>query len=760
MRRSTPLLLALLSVSASMALANRGLLQLDEFTTFPPYQCNRDQDASRFRVDPVYTVNGNMVCFTSRVVPCNKPKNPCCDRKVDFMKLELNVRGVCAHAIDDVFVNGVKTLEPTFLRYGPTKELAVCPSMAELCPEGDGRCQYATVQSGVCDCCPVGVLGLFPPPPSPPPPSPPPPSPPPPSPPPPSPPPPPPPPSPKPPRPPPPSPPPPSPPPPCATCVVVTIQPPRQGPEGRPLFTFTPDRCAQLSAIITADINGQAQDVGARLLQPFRQTACNAKWDAAKDVYPSLRVCGTFFSVEDAQLLQPWVDGADGEKPLDSWINALERIADPNSDGCPWILAGYTLVAQFDPPEGPCLMGQASKACAPLSPPPSPEPPSPRPPSPLPPSPRPPPPPSPPPPSPPPPSPPPPSPLPPSPPPPSPPPPCDTCVVLTIAPPEYGLEGRPLYTFTPDRCADVGAFVASSLNSEADALGARLLRRFRLKSCTARWEPARDRYPTLRVCGTFFSVEDAQLLQPWIDGPEAPMQSWIQRVRGGSCTDLTAGYTIKAAFDPPGGPCLMGSLEENPRPPRPPPPPSPEPPSPLPPSPAPPFLPLGPAERPTSFPFCECNRTQGLMPFRFDPVPTVKRSGRNRLYCLTLLTGDCVDPANRCCNQNMAKIEWWTKDACRGSVKNVFIDGAKVDQQWAPGTFKIPGLNMPRTAIPPQGKEVCLELDSASACPTLSTFCARGSGGACYYTVFNQPQKDCCPIDTFQIIEPANGRRR
>ncbi|KAG2489010.1 hypothetical protein HYH03_012449 [Edaphochlamys debaryana] len=693
MRRSTPLLLALLSVSASMALANRGLLQLDEFTTFPPYQCNRDQDASRFRVDPVYTVNGNMVCFTSRVVPCNKPKNPCCDRKVDFMKLELNVRGVCAHAIDDVFVNGVKTLEPTFLRYGPTKELAVykltglnlttataegaricmtltkvCPSMAELCPEGDGRCQYATVQSGVCDCCPVGVLGLFPPPPSPPPPSPPPPSPPPPSPPPPSPPPPPPPPSPKPPRPPPPSPPPPSPPPPCATCVVVTIQPPRQGPEGRPLFTFTPDRCAQLSAIITADINGQAQDVGARLLQPFRQTACNAKWDAAKDVYPSLRVCGTFFSVEDAQLLQPWVDGADGEKPLDSWINALERIADPNSDGCPWILAGYTLVAQFDPPEGPCLMGQASKACAPLSPPPSPEPPSPRPPSPLPPSPRPP------------------------------------------APPA----GSPPATATP----------------------------------------------TLRVCGTFFSVEDAQLLQPWIDGPEAPMQSWIQRVRGGSCTDLTAGYTFKAAFDPPGGPCLMGSLEENPRPPRPPPPPSPEPPSPLPPSPAPPFLPLGPAERPTSFPFCECNRTQGLMPFRFDPVPTVKRSGRNRLYCLTLLTGDCVDPANRCCNQNMAKIEWWTKDACRGSVKNVFIDGAKVDQQWAPGTFKIPGLNMPRTAIPPQGKEVCLELDSASACPTLSTFCARGSGGACYYTVFNQPQKDCCPIDTFQIIEPANGRRR
>ncbi|KAG2489070.1 hypothetical protein HYH03_012506 [Edaphochlamys debaryana] len=678
-RSATPILLALLCASVGVALADRALLQ--DINTFPPYQCNRDQDASRFRVDPTYTTNGNMVCFTSRVVPCNKPKSPCCARGIDFMKLELNVRGVCNHAIDDVFINGRKTNEPTFSRYGVNNEFGVykltglnltaqnaegaqicmtltkvCPNMASLCPQGDGSCQYATVQSGPCNCCPTGVLGMFPPPPSPPPPSPPPPSPrpspPPPSPPPPS--------------PPPPSPPPPSPPPPCPTCVNLVITPPAYGLGGRPLYTFTPARCAAMTDLVAGDLNKEAGDLGSRLVSKFKQISCSANYNLDRQIYPTLRICGSFFSVEDAQMLQEFV-----YERMPVWTDALAG-AEPDQP-CPVITAGYTMLVQFD--EGPCLQGQFSRQCAPNSPPPSPPPPSPPPPSPPPPSP---PPPSPPPPSPPPPSPPPPSPPPPSPPPPSPKPPSPK--PPSPPPPSPPPPSPPPPSPPPPQ-------PASPL-------------------------PSSPQPPS-----------------PVASSPQPPSS--------------VAPPSLPASPQP--SPALASS-----------PVPAPALASPPPPSPFPPNNPLGPAERPTSFPFCECNRTQGIMPFYLEPNTTLKRSGRNKLYCLKLKTQPCLDPSNKCCNQPLSKIEWWTKNACRGSVKNVFIDGAKVDQQWAQGVFKIPGLELKASDIPIQGKELCLEFDATAPCPSLTTFCARGSTGACYYTVFNSPQKDCCPVSTFGIPDMSS----
>lgn len=43
---------------------------------------------------------------------------------------------------------------------------APCATMDQLCPSN--TCSYSIIKSGKCDCCPVGPLGLFPPPPSPP----------------------------------------------------------------------------------------------------------------------------------------------------------------------------------------------------------------------------------------------------------------------------------------------------------------------------------------------------------------------------------------------------------------------------------------------------------------------------------------------------------------------------------------------------------------------------------------------------------------
>ena len=89
-----------------------------------------------------------------------------------------------------------------------------------------------------------------------------------------------------------------------------------------------------------------------------------------------------------------------------------------------------------------------------------------------------------------------------------------------------------------------------------------------------------------------------------------------------------------------------------------------------------------------------CNRSlPGLLPFGFDPLPATVRVGANRRYCLTLRRlSQCADPSSPCCSQSLAKVEWWSRDACRGSVKAVYLDGVKIDQQWANnGTFKVRG---------------------------------------------------------------------
>ncbi|GLC55806.1 hypothetical protein PLESTB_001030800 [Pleodorina starrii] len=150
-----------------------------------------------------------------------------------------------------------------------------------------------------------------------------------------------------------------------------------------------------------------------------------------------------------------------------------------------------------------------------------------------------------------------------------------------------------------------------------------------------------------------------------------------------------------------------------------------------------------------------------LIPFAFNGTPTVSRglsSKSNQMYCLNLRTVPCADPRNACCRQGLDKVEWWSRDVCRGAVKAVYLDGVKLDQQWAANaTFKIPNLNITRASIPARGRTVCLELIATSACPTLATFCSKGARGICTYALFSD-DKSCCPIGNFEAI--SSRRRR
>ncbi|EFJ44145.1 hypothetical protein VOLCADRAFT_95610 [Volvox carteri f. nagariensis] len=102
-----------------------------------------------------------------------------------------------------------------------------------------------------------------------------------------------------------------------------------------------------------------------------------------------------------------------------------------------------------------------------------------------------------------------------------------------------------------------------------------------------------------------------------------------------------------------------------------------------------------------------CNRTlPGLVPFNFDKTPSLSLNGANRRYCLTLRTVPCADPSSPCCDQALSKVEWWSRESCRGSVRAVYLDGIKIDSQWGVnGTFKIPQLNMAPSSVPLQGRQ-------------------------------------------------------
>ncbi|PNW69884.1 hypothetical protein CHLRE_17g696700v5 [Chlamydomonas reinhardtii] len=200
-----------------------------------------------------------------------------------------------------------------------------------------------------------------------------------------------------------------------------------------------------------------------------------------------------------------------------------------------------------------------------------------------------------------------------------------------------------------------------------------------------------------------------------------------------------------------------------------PPPPSPSPPSPPPPSPAPPPSPPppdAPARRQppppsgsTPFPFCRCNRTKDIMPFRLaDQAPTVKKIGPNNAYCFKLLTGPCAEPGSFCCQQDLRKIEFWASDNCRSSVRQTYLDSVPVSFSWSTSkqgtTFKLPNLAIKSSDVPAQGREVCIELVASSKCPTLQTFChyhPRAPG--CVYSVFsNDAKQACCPSTSFPSV--------
>lgn len=78
------------------------------------------------------------------------------------------------------------------------------------------------------------------------------------------------------------------------------------------------------------------------------------------------------------------------------------------------------------------------------------------------------------------------------------------------------------------------------------------------------------------------------------------------------------------------------------------------------------------------------------MPFTLASAPVLSRSPTGQpLYCWTLQDSVCADPTSPCCNSALLKVEWWSYDTCRGSVR-AYIDKVQYPVTWdRDGTFRL-----------------------------------------------------------------------
>ncbi|GLC61933.1 hypothetical protein PLESTB_001821000 [Pleodorina starrii] len=146
-----------------------------------------------------------------------------------------------------------------------------------------------------------------------------------------------------------------------------------------------------------------------------------------------------------------------------------------------------------------------------------------------------------------------------------------------------------------------------------------------------------------------------------------------------------------------------------------------------------------------TFPFVStCNQTAGLMPFRLAGAPALTRSltGGN-LYCFSLEASPCADPASPCCSSKLLKVDWWSYDTCRGSVR-AYVDKVPYPVTWdQAGTFRLTKLNYSQADLAARPKQLCIELRRDGPCDNIDKFC-RGGAGSCTYALFDV-SRGCCP---------------
>ncbi|KAG2501400.1 hypothetical protein HYH03_001186 [Edaphochlamys debaryana] len=296
-------------------------------------------------------------------------------------------------------------------------------------------------------------------------------------------------------------------------------------------LVLTETACADLTARVSADILVAAAAQGASITQAFALTECNAAFDSANSVFPTVRICGQVLSDADGLMLQApimesmpgWVGqllaGASPPAPVDE-RRRRRAVLSAVTDYCtPAAAAGASVSVVMQGADGGpgCVAAGFADACPALPLPPSPRPPRWPPPT-----------------------------DPTAPPPPVAPAPsrpdapglrrnpplipmppeqiqyAGACARITFKPPAFAAVS-PLQ-LSAQACFNFAARVNADFQAAAAAQGTSLVFDFLCTTSSTDYDPSREIYPYVEACGQLQSRADCAALDPYI---VAAMPAWI-----------------------------------------------------------------------------------------------------------------------------------------------------------------------------------------------------------------------------------------
>ncbi|KAG2488680.1 hypothetical protein HYH03_012681 [Edaphochlamys debaryana] len=275
----------------------------------------------------------------------------------------------------------------------------------------------------------------------------------------------------------------------------------------------------------------------------------------------------------------------------------------------------------------------------------------------------------------------------------------------------------------------MGQFMTDSLNALAADAGALLTMPFVLTECISEYEPDAGLIPTIKVCGTFFSAEEAQKIPQ--DDVDFLMQQFVLAVTGEDCQPFMAGTSVRAQIDSEQASqrCLQGSYSAQCALPLvPAPPPAPPPPTPI-----------------TMTHICDASTAH--VPYLLTPITVTPGLDQDNQTAVVMCVGakaQACDKRKMCCNMDFSKIEVLMNDACRSSLRLITIDGAQVAISW--GFYKFgPAFkftNLVRQTPNPETASYCWVVRDGP-CADPRQFCYNGR---CQLNVFST-NNDCCPAN-------------
>ncbi|GIL60116.1 hypothetical protein Vafri_14751 [Volvox africanus] len=275
------------------------------------------------------------------------------------------------------------------------------------------------------------------------------------------------------------------------------------------------------------------------------------------------------------------------------------------------------------------------------------------------------------------------------------------------------------FNFSEEACLTVQALIANDVALGLQSLGLMPMV-VNFKADRTLCEPQK-----VRACGSFFSEEEARMLEPWA---RDQARFWLASLVD-DCSPLTSGLTFRLTTNP--VKCLAVDATFSCSPPN------------------------------VTFPPCKCNHGKYTTPFFVAPSLATRQPGRvpsTSLYCFQirvanedyyLIEGPCRF------SSTLLKAEVWADEKLRRQVRGCRLtpNGGSsrwIATSWGPtGGNQLKATNINWGLAEADGGELCFEIKDTTS---LDELCLGPYPNTCYISLFDE-NRSCCP--TYPAVGPA-----